>query len=383
MKKKFALKYGERWLAVSVALAWLITFAIASSECFLIDVFRGQCTLGWAAFDDVKSPKDVATAKGQFGDVFGALNGAFGALTLFFVYRAFRSERASSDAQIELVKLERYYAEVAAAVHAYEVALQGIAATEWEESQQNDRPSRRFVTNWVSRHGLFHLWKQHFTFAAIRDQWAYSVNDSGVRKPSKVWAPIAIQMGFDQYVEARVAYALPEVAPFVGETSVAQLLSDHAVGGTDFQDLANAVHGAWRCVYRSNRYQLDTLFRTWYHAFKTIATAVDFDVDEATEWRIASRFRAQLSWIEMVFLLANQTFGNEPGGEGLPKAIEFSERYAMFDNFTPGLDPTVHALLAAAKGRTEHVTTLFTNDSFDSESARSALVARRLRVKKS
>jgi hypothetical protein len=380
--KIFDLKTGDRWLAFFVALAWLFTFIIASSECFLMDFFRGQCKVGWAVFDDVKSAKDVAAAKGQFGDVFGVLNGAFGALTLFFVYRAFRSERASSDAQISLVKLERYYAEVAAAVHAYEVALQGVAAAEWEELQQNDKPSRKFVTNWTSKHGLFHLWKQYFTIPAIRDQWAYSVESYRGRIPSKVWAPIAVQMGIDLEVESRVTFAQPHARTFYGEASVTQLLRDQSEENNDFQDLSNAVNGAWWRMYGSNRYQLDLLFRTWYHAFKTIATADDFDIDEATEWRIASRFRAQLSWIEMVFLLANQTFGNEPGSEGFPRAVEFSERYAMFDNFTPGLDPTVHALLAAAKGKTKHVTNIFTLDSFESDRARKALGKRREKGKK-
>jgi hypothetical protein len=372
-------KWGHWVLAFIALLAWVTTFAYGLVDCTIGHIIQQKCEFGWGKQTaDLIDVKDIAAIKGQLGDVFGVLNGAFGGLTLFFVYRAYRSERAGSEEQIRFVKLERYYLDVTAAINAYEVALQGVLVPEWGGSDSTAKPSRKIAASWTSRHGIFHLWKTHFTFAAIRHQWAYSADGyDGRRIPGKQWAPIAVQMGFDLTVDSRATYSGSFPESFVSESTVAELLRPNASNTQNFQDLVNAVNGAWLSMYGSNRYQLDFLFRTWYHAFKTIASAVDFEIDEETEWRTASRFRAQLSWIEMVFLLANQTFGSEAGSDRFPKAVELSERYAMFDNFTLGLDPTVHALLAAAKGETKHIKSIFSLDSFESERARKSLRDRR------
>jgi hypothetical protein len=75
-----------------------------------------------------------------------------------------------------------------------------------------------------------------------------------------------------------------------------------------------------------------------------------------------------LSWVELIFLLANQALSE---GDGFPKAIERSKRYAMFDNFVPGFDPTAHALLREARAINgpQHLTGL-PPECFDSKLAK-------------
>lgn len=51
--------------------------------------------------------------------------------------------------------------------------------------------------------------------------------------------------------------------------------------------------------------------------------------------------------------MANQSLSEGDSGNGFPRAVALSSRYAMFDNFVAGLDPTVHAVLQVGRGDIE------------------------------
>ena len=327
-----------RWgwfVAIAVAVAWFATFLLALSDCSVQAIVRLECT-DWTWGSAAASVKDIEKSvamKGQFGDVFGLLNGAFGAFTLFFVYRAFRLESKSSQAQIELVRLERYYAEVAAAIQSYNRLLRDILIPDKVHTGE-------MRGTWPGAHGLFHLWKVTVVFPQIQRAVRPSKTTGLLlQKWPDCWSPAAELYGYG--------------TPTVQETWRQQSWVEQQFGDIEVPEkIAIAVHlrQRWQILYSENRYQLDALFRAWYHVCKAIKNADEYGVDPQTEWRMSSRFRAQLSWIELLFLLANQVLSEGDEGTGFPKAVDFSERYAMFDNFVPGLDPSAHALLGIANG---------------------------------
>ena len=123
-------KLSDTWIFTGAVFLWAVTFVVAISDCSIQQFLRMECT-AWVI--GTGPTQDFSAAKGQFGDTFGVLNGAFGALTLWLVYRTYRretesnaeqirlatealdSERKSSAAQIELVRIERYYSEIESA----------------------------------------------------------------------------------------------------------------------------------------------------------------------------------------------------------------------------------------------------------------------------
>jgi hypothetical protein len=145
----------KRWsiiVAIAAASAWSITFLLAFSDCSVQSTLRFECTeLSWGkATATIGDAEKIGALKGQFGDLFGILNGAFGAVTLFFVYRAFGFERTASVAQIELVRLERYYAEVDTSILSYNRLLRDVLIPARDKDGKT-------LDRWPGAHGLYHL----------------------------------------------------------------------------------------------------------------------------------------------------------------------------------------------------------------------------------
>ena len=89
-----------------------------------------------------------------------------------------------------------------------------------------------------------------------------------------------------------------------------------------------AMHG-FKTVYQGNRSDLDALFRTLYRLIHWIDNT---ETDIAQRRHYVSLIRAQLSWVEMVYLLFN---GLTPEGK---KFALLCNKYALFDNMTSGSD---------------------------------------------
>ena len=341
IKKPFL---SGRWVWMLAAFAWLITFVVAYSDCSIQQIVRMQCT-GWSlgTFNSVDTEK-IAAMKGQFGDVFGLLNGAFGAVTLWLVYLAYSREASSSEAQMDFVRRERYLAEIDASIQAYNRQLHDIVVL---ESQGENRQQ-----TWTSKHGLMTLWTSRLTRPVQIDPRGFliAIETPGLspqdkRAKQSVWSPI------NEHIEGYPTERKPLAPEFKNSKWVAQMLADS--DKETAASFANAVREKWLVVYSEYRYQLDALFRTWYHTCKAVEQARALGIDAETEWRAAARWRSQLSWIELLFLLANQSLSEGDSGDGFPRAVELSSRYAMFDNFVAGLDPTVHAVLQVARGDIE------------------------------
>lgn len=119
---------------------------------------------------------------------------------------------------------------------------------------------------------------------------------------------------------------------------------------------------SWGAVYGENEYQLDSLFRNLYRLILWIDSQHDARMSSAQKWLYISIVRAQLSWIEMVYLFYN---GYTKRGKNFKRLVE---KYALFDNLNFDSDPVITHLKNNAPQ--EHQ---YTDAAYDSRLARKAL----------
>ncbi len=94
----------------------------------------------------------------------------------------------------------------------------------------------------------------------------------------------------------------------------------------------------WNKIYGANEYQLDNLFRNLYSLIRWIDSQNDSRVNLAQKWFYVSIVRAQLSWIEMVYLFYN---GYTERGSKFKLLVE---KYALFDNLNLESDSVIRLL---------------------------------------
>lgn len=92
------------------------------------------------------------------------------------------------------------------------------------------------------------------------------------------------------------------------------------------QKLLEALLKRWEDVYGQNRHHLDSVFRTLYRLIKWIDGQPEVSLDNDKKWHYVSIVRAQLSEIELIFLLLN---GHTDRGQRMNKYVN---DYALFDN---------------------------------------------------
>lgn len=102
--------------------------------------------------------------------------------------------------------------------------------------------------------------------------------------------------------------------------------------------IANEVGASWEKVYLSNEYQLDSLFRNLYRLILWIDSQDESRTNQEQKWMYVSIVRAQLSWIEMVYL-----FYNGQTDRGL-KFKRLVDKYALFDNLNFESDAVINHL---------------------------------------
>lgn len=91
----------------------------------------------------------------------------------------------------------------------------------------------------------------------------------------------------------------------------------------------------WDRIYQENEYQLDSLFRNLYRLILWIDSQHDVRMSASQKWLYVSIVRAQLSWIEMVYLYYN---GYTARGRNFKRLME---KYALFDNLNFESDPMI------------------------------------------
>lgn len=99
--------------------------------------------------------------------------------------------------------------------------------------------------------------------------------------------------------------------------------------------LTEAAMTAWQRLYKENEYQLDSVFRNLYRLILWVDSQHQDRMTPAQKWFYVSIVRAQLSWIEMVYLFYN---GYTQRGERLNRLIE---KYSLFNNLNFDSDPVI------------------------------------------
>ncbi|WP_176947603.1 MULTISPECIES: putative phage abortive infection protein [unclassified Variovorax] len=125
----------------------------------------------------------------------------------------------------------------------------------------------------------------------------------------------------------------------------------------------------YREVVRTHRSELDAVFRTLYRLLRWIDTS---ELDDAQKWHYVALVRAQLSWIELVFILYNTL---TPAGE---KFARLANDYALFDNLEGAPDEIVDAIASEFTIAPPHIFTAeqppkswpFTDTAFSSDAAK-------------
>lgn len=210
---------ARHWVWIVAAIAWVVTFVVAYSDCSIQQIVRLQCT-GWSLGTTVSAETEkIAAMKGQFGDVFGLLNGAFGAVTLWLVYLAYSRDASNSEAQMDFVRRERYLAEIDASIQAYNRQLHDIVVL---ESQGENKQQ-----TWTSKHGLMTLWTSRLTRPVQIDPRGFSIaiETPGIsprhkRAKQSVWSPI------NEHIEGHPTERKPLAPEFKNSKWVAQMLAD-------------------------------------------------------------------------------------------------------------------------------------------------------------
>jgi len=98
---------------------------------------------------------------------------------------------------------------------------------------------------------------------------------------------------------------------------------------------SNYSFSKWEELYEKNEYQLDSLFRNLYRLMLWIDSQDESRINQAQKWMYVSVVRAQLSWIEMVYL-----FYNGQTNRGL-KFARLVNKYALFDNLNFDSDAVI------------------------------------------
>lgn len=122
-------------------------------------------------------------------------------------------------------------------------------------------------------------------------------------------------------------------------------------------------------VIRTHRAELDAVFRTLYRLLRWIDTS---ELDDAQKWHYVALVRAQLSWIELVFILYNTL---TPAGE---KFARLANDYALFDNLEGAPDEVIDAIASEFTTVPPHTFAAaipprvwpFTETAFSSEAAK-------------
>ncbi|OYY93181.1 MAG: hypothetical protein B7Y41_12715 [Hydrogenophilales bacterium 28-61-23] len=91
----------------------------------------------------------------------------------------------------------------------------------------------------------------------------------------------------------------------------------------------------WEELYAKYEYQLDSLFRVLYRLIVWIDSQDEERLSPAQKWLYVSIVRAQLSWIELVYLFYN---GHTERGKSFKR---LAEKYALFDNLNFATDPVI------------------------------------------
>lgn len=152
-------------------------------------------------------------------------------------------------------------------------------------------------------------------------------NKASGRKALNYW--YLQKMSPKQVVSPNESYH-PIFGPIVSHLQIEQMLIQLNTPNDGVQKIAPFLQRAianYQGIYSDNRTDLDAPFRTLFRLLRWIDES---ELDVSKKWHYVALVRAQLSWIEQVFL-----FYNCLTAEG-EKMVLHANKYALFDNLVGG-----------------------------------------------
>lgn len=261
--------------------------------------------------------------RGQFGDAFGAFNALVSALafaglilTLIAQRKQLASQQKQSEASNRLFRQQQFQEQFYRAVDAYRGLLLDVTVPETID---------RLEVTHRGRQALHCLWRLGLLKGLVTD----SDDEFDLARRRQVEASSA-------------TYKFNFTSQRDAATSIHSLESKVRVDKELMGEVLSSIGVAWFTVYQANRFQFDALFRAWYTVYRVLDTAPRYKLDPKEIELYSATFRAQLSWIEMAFLLANQSA--LPPGPAFPRACIYSNKYKVFDNLVTDDDLVVSIL---------------------------------------
>lgn len=280
----------------------------------------------------VALPDETSTTlarRGQFGDAFGAFNALVSTLALVSLLttlgvqrRQLAAQQTQTQSEVRLMRQQQFQEQYYRAVDAYRMLL--------AEFQPMQRAGRLQDVGMRGRAGLFVVWRE-----LMLEPLAAQDGLTGETVRAQITASLDPAPDSDRDINAR--------------RQIAQVLSQAAADSRLRARMLAGISRQWSKLYSSHRFQLDALFRAWYTVYRILDTAPRYELEDEVVRLYGASFRAQLSWIELAFLLVNQS-GLHPG-TGFPKACKLSNTYAVFDNLVDDDDLVVACLSMIARER--------------------------------
>ena len=311
---------GMGWpiaLGVIALIAWAFYFS------FAISVVTPAWIPDWIhqyfLFHANADSATIMSTRGQFGDTFGAFNALVSTLALIgllWTIRAQQQQLVDQDTHSrrsdQLIAQQQFQEQLYRAIDAYRELLVNIRVLA-SDANDDDR---------TGRDALNELWTRRLLAPLYLVRPDLAARDGGPDRRADV----------------------PKTA--LGVVGVAAYCEELQRNLSEKSSVLQSIGIYWQGIYSENRYQLDALFRSWYTVYRVLDTAPSYGLSARTISLYSASFRAQLSWIELAFLLINQS-GLPPNPE-FPKACTLSNKYVVFDNLAIEGDIIVSLLRAEA-----------------------------------
>lgn len=269
------------------------------------------------AKDEHANSIEARAELGQLGDYFGGtLNPLFGfvsviALLLTIIYQARELKQSREELQLSRIEMEKSSEALGAQNSAiehqrFEQTFFAWLGTYREllESTEEARKRSDVLFEYRGRRALKYWWEQ-------------------AAAPGVVLGKLRAQLGDPEWVRL----SRPN-EPF--HDKFIRLSAEGWKGALSKNSLEQ-----WESLYADAEYQLDSLFRVLFNLLRWINSQSSEQLSNAQKWQYVSIVRAQLSWIELVYLFCN---GHTLRGE---KFKELAERYALFDNLPFHTNPVI------------------------------------------
>lgn len=334
--------------AIVGVLFWVLVVFTALSNCALHDISRFSCPgffnvenfgpqiLKESAVNKLKldpkksteeienkrekaesSFRDKAATKGQFGDLFGALNSLVAIFTAVGVFWTIKVQRTNHHEQIKKLEKQilateikgetnRYLTDTRISTETYNSILNSLTVPDGNGK------------NWTARQALFHLWTHRLIYKIPR----YS--NQKFPLTGLLLKPIVSE------IQGKSISSSQTVQSFQAQIQ--------ALTNQDKLLLIQSVESAWMSLFAIHGYDLGALLRTHHQVAGALLQSHTDKVTEDTRKTATDRWVSQLSNIELKFLLCHLAFNT--GNDSAP-AIQKAQLTSAFRNLEPGFDPVI------------------------------------------